>query len=340
MLPVLADTVAALAVLLVLLVLSLVAIRAVALRRIRQQAEFRPAAETALAQYLAGTGPAPDLASRGERAIFLAIAAEALADLRGAERDRLVALLFRLGFTQDAMRGLKARRTATRRSAAETLAILATPLAAPAVTDGLHDRDLLVRTTCACTLAETGSPDVLPSALAVAARDAAAAPGRAACVVLAVTRRRPDALAPLLRAGAPAAIRRIAVTVAADLRLAELSGLLLACLDGPAELAAPAAYGLGRIGEFGASGALARLAADGHRALQARSAAIEALGALGDPARRDLLEQLLAAPEWQLRSAAAQSLAELGGPGISALRRAVAAGQPLTAPLAEAALDT
>jgi hypothetical protein len=57
MLPVLADTVAALAVLLVLLVLSLVAVRAVALRRLRQQAEFRPAAEAALAQYLAGTAP-------------------------------------------------------------------------------------------------------------------------------------------------------------------------------------------------------------------------------------------------------------------------------------------
>ena len=180
---------------------------------------------------------------------------------------------------------------------------------------------------------------MLPSALAVAARDADAAPGRAACVVLAVARRQPDALAPLLRTDAPAAIRRIAVTVAADLRLAELSGLLLACLDGPDELAAPAACGLGRIGEFGASGALARLATDHGRSVPARSAATQALGALGDPDRRDLLEQLLAAPEWELRSAAAQALAELGDQGLAVLRRAAAAGQPMTAPLARAALD-
>lgn len=158
-------------------------------------------------------------------------------------------------------------------------------------------------------------------------------------MVLAVARRRPDALAPLLRAGAPPAIRRIAVTVAADLRLAELSGLLLACLDGPDELAAPAAYGLGRIGEFGASGALARLAADPGRSVPARSAATEALGALGDPEHRELLAGLLAAPDWPVRSAAARSLAGLGEPGLAVLRGAVAAGHPLMAPLAEAALD-
>lgn len=336
---VLADAVAAAAGLLMVVILLLIGVRAAALRRIRREQEFRPAAEAALAEYLAGTGGAPAVDRRGERDVFLDIAQEALTDLRGAERDRLVALLLRLGCTEDAIRRLRARRTAVRRRAAETLAVLATPLAAPAVTAGLDDRDLLVRTACACTLAETGSPDVLPSALAVAARDAAAAPGRAACVVLAVARRRPDALAPLLRAGASPAIRRIAVVVAADLRLAELSGLLLACLDGPDELAAPAAYGLGRIGEFGASGALARLAADRGRSVPARSAAIEALGALGDPDRRELLAELLAAPEWPVRSAAAQSLAELGEPGAVVLRCAVAAGHPLTAPLAEAALQ-
>jgi HEAT repeat protein len=335
---VLAEAAAAAAGLLLVLILLLIGVRAAALRRARREQEFRPAAEAALGQYLAGTGDAPTLDQRGERDVFLAIAQEALADLRGAERDRLAALLLRLGYTEDAMRRLRARHTAVRRRAAETLALLATPLAAPAVTAGLADRDLLVRTTCAVTLAETGSADVLPSALAAAARDAAAAPGRAACVVLAVARRRPDALAPLLRAGAHPAIRRIAVTVAADLRLAELSGLLLACLDSPDELAAPAAYGLGRIGEFGASGALARLAADRGRSVAARSAATEALGALGDPDRRELLAELLAAPEWPVRSAAAQSLAGLGEPGAAVLRRAVAAGDPLMAPLAQAAL--
>jgi hypothetical protein len=63
--------------------------------------------------------------------VFLAIAQEALADLRGAERDRLAAVALRLGYTEDAVRRLRARRAAVRRRAAETLALLATPLAVP-----------------------------------------------------------------------------------------------------------------------------------------------------------------------------------------------------------------
>ena len=39
-----------------------------------------------------------------------------------------------------------------------------------------------------------------------------------------------------------------------------------------------------------------------------------------------------------MRSAAAQSLAGLGEPGAAVLRRAVAVGHPLMAPLAQAAL--
>lgn len=338
MLRVLADTDAALGLMLVLLILALIGIRAVALARIGQRQRFQPAVEASLAGYLAGSGPPPDVATPGERRILLAVAGEALADLRGAERDRLVALLVRLGFAREAMRGLRSRRVAVRRASAETLAALATPLALPAVTAGLRDRDLLVRTTCAGTAAETVSVRALPGALAVAARDAATAPGRAACVVLAAARRSPAAIAPLLRAGAPLAIRQIAATVAADLRLPELSGLLRACLDGPDELAAVAAHGLGRIGDFSASGELGRLAADGHRSLRVRSAAIEAIGALGDPGQRDLLERLLAVPEWPLCSAAAQSLAGLGEPGMAVLRRAADGGHPLAAPLAEAAL--
>ncbi len=243
------------------------------------------------------------------------------------------------GFVHDAMLGLRARRTVARRRAAETLAALATPLAVPALRDALADRDSLVRTTCACTLAATGGEDVVPAVVAVACRDAPAESGAAASVMLALAQRRPEALTPLLAAGSPAAIRRIAITIAADLRLSQLTGLLQPCLEDTDDLAASSARGLGKIGEFRAVPALVRLAEDADRSLPARAAAATALGDIGDPSSMGALEGLLAAPDWPLQAAAAEALARLGRPGSAVLRRAAASGRQDMAALAEAALD-
>jgi HEAT repeat protein len=339
MLRALADVVACLAGLVALLVLLLVVIRVAALRRVTRARRFGPSAAASLGTYLAGSGarPAPD--GPGERALFRAIAQDALADLRGDDRDRLVALMGQLGFTQDAMFRLKARRAVTRRRAAEMLASLATPLAVPAVTDALADRDVLVRTTCACTLAVTGTDDVVPAIVAVAERDAPAAPGAAASVVLALARNRPEALAPLLAPGALPAIRRIAVTIAADLRLAQFAGLLQVALADTDDVAVNSARGLGMIGEFAAVDALAQLGADDTRSAPVRAAAADALGAIGDPASLQVLERLLAAPDWSLRAAAAGALARLGEPGRATLHRTAAAGPPEAAALAGSALE-
>jgi HEAT repeat protein len=335
----LADVVAGLAGLVVLLVLLLIAIRVAALRHARRARRFRPGAEASLGTYLAGSGVAPAMAGRGQRALLLTVAEDALAGLRGDERDRLVALLVQLGFAREAMLGLRARHTVARRRAAETLATLATPLAVPAVTEALADRDMLVRTTCASTLAVTGGDAAVPAIVAVARRDAPAAPGAAASIVLALAQTQPAALAPLLASGAPAAVRRIAVTIAADLRLAQFAGLLQACLADTDDLAAGSARGLGSIGEFGAVGTLAQLAADDARAPRTRAAAADALGAIGDPSSLGVLERLLGAPDWSLRAAAAGALARLGEPGCAALRRSAVAGPPEAAALAAAALD-
>ncbi len=339
MLQALTDVVTGLTGLVVLLVLLLIVIRAAALQRSRRVRRFRPAAEASLGTYLAGSGGAPAMAGRGERALFLAVAQEALADLRGDERDRLVDLLLQLGFMQDAVIGLKGRRAVTRRRAAETLAALATPLAVPVVAAALADRDVLVRTTCACTLAVTGGEDAVSAIVAVARQDALAAPGAAASVVLALAERWPEALAPLLVPGAQASIKRIAVTIAAELRLTQLAGQLQACLEDTDDLAAISARGLGRIGEFSALAALVRLAGDSDRSPGARAAAAGALGAIGDPSNLAVLERLLVAPHWSLQAAAAGALAHLGGPGSAALRRAAMSGHQEAAALAGAAID-
>jgi HEAT repeat protein len=338
MLQALTDIVAGLTGLVVLLVLLLIVIRMAAIKRGRRIRRFRPAAEASLGTYLAGSDAAPAMAGQSERALFLAVAQEALGDLRGDERNRLVDLLLQLGFMQDATIGLKARRAATRRRAAETLAALATPQAVLVVAAAMADRDVLVRTTSAGTLAMTGGEDAVPAIAAVAQQDALAAPGAAASVVLALAQRWPEALAPLLGHGAPASIRRIAVTVAADLRLAQLAGQLQACLDTD-DVAASAARGLGRIGAFTAVAPLARLAGDNDRSPRARAAAATALGAIGDPSSLAVLERLLMAPDWSLQAAAAGALAHLRGPGSAALRRAVTSGHQEAAALAEAAMD-
>lgn len=338
MLRALADTDAGLAGLVILLGLLLLSVRTAALRRLRRMRRFGPGAEATLGSYLAGAEAVPDMAGLGDRAVFLAVALEALADLRGDERDGLVALLVKLGFLRDATLALKARRKTVRRSAAETLAALATPLALPAVSDGLADRDVLVRTTCARTLAATGGEDAVPGIVAVVGRDAPAAPGAAASVVLALAQARPGALALLLGPGAPVAVRRIAVAVAADLRLAQFSELLQSCLEGPDDLVVTAARGLGRIGEFRAVGALTRLAVTSDRAPPVRAAAATALGAIGDLFGLDVLERLLEEPDWSLREAAARALVDLGAPGSAALRCAAESGDAELATLAGAAL--
>ena len=138
----------------------------------------------------------------GERDEFLAMARGARPTCAARNATGWRRLRLRLGYTEHVMRRLRARppRSPPRRRDTR-------PAGHPAGRARGHGRACrpgpAARITCAVTLAETGSADVLPSALAVAARDVAAAPGRAACVVLAVAQRRPDALAPLLRAARP-----------------------------------------------------------------------------------------------------------------------------------------
>jgi HEAT repeat protein len=319
---VLASVVAWLAVAIGLIVALNIANRIVVRRRELQERRLRPRAELSIAEYLAGSAAPPDIAGKGERAVMLKVAIEAIYDLRGTERARLVELLEQRGFVADAMSGLRARRRALRLRAAETLAVIGSAVAVPALTAGLNDRDALVRTTCARTLAEVGGDDVTDSAVATAERDMVAAPGAAAAVVLALGIGRPSALAPLLRRGAAPEARLVAIAVAGVLRLSEHAPLLQACLADRDDLAAAAARGLGLIGEVRSVGALMALASDEDRGPLARAAAVTALGTIGDLSALPVLESQLRAPDWSLRAATAEALSRLGEPGAAALRAA------------------
>jgi HEAT repeat protein len=336
---ILVPTVATLAAVVLLLAASLTAVRVAIRRQHRRERRFGPGASQSVALYVAGVRAAPRPTGRFERAIFRDVALAALANLRGSERDDLVALMGQLGYLYDAMAALMSRHRAARRQAAEMLALVGTGSTAPGLAVGLGDPDPLVRTSCARTLAQTGTEDVLSGVAATVEHDIQEVPGAAAAVVLALGRNRPASLVQLLRADARAPVRAIAVQVAGRLRLAELAPSLRACLHDGDDLAAVAAEGLGLIGDIESVGALRDMARDHHRARPARIAAARALGSIGDPGSVPLLESLLRADDWSMRAAAAQALGWLGERGEAALHRAAGSGRADVREQAEAALQ-
>lgn len=323
---VLGDIVIALLALLGAGVLADLVMRFVAVRRARRERRVRPAAEAGIAEYLAGAGAVRRPGTAGERSVWLTVAIEAMLDLRGEERARLAALLDRLGYVPQQSIALHARRVGVRRHAAEVLAIIATPAALSALTGGLDDPDPLVRCTCARALAKAGGLDGAAMAITIAQRDALAAPGAVAALVLVLGQNQPGALGPLLGPAARPSARLIAVRVAGALRLAQYAVLLRDCLAGGDELAATAAEGLGAIGDIDSVAALTELAAADGRPAAVRATAAAALGRIGADSAADVLGGLLGSADWSLRAAAAAALGELGPPGAAVLRRAVTAG--------------
>ena len=303
-------------------------VRLAARRNERISQQLRPAAIAVLGEYLAEDARLPRAEGRTQRAVMLQVGLEALGDLQGAERDRIADMLDRLGFVEEARAGLRSRRRAVRRRAAEALALIGTPSALSALGPALADRDVLVRTAAARLLAEVGDDEAARAAVAVAEQDVRHAPGGVAAVVLALAKSHEAAVGQMLRPGADARIKAIAISVAGALRLASLGPALRACLTERDDIAAAAATGLGRIGETMAVPALMVLACDESRAAEARTAAAEALGAIADPAAVPALGALLGAEDWSLRTAAAQGLAELGADGLAALRSAAASANP------------
>jgi HEAT repeat protein len=255
--------------------------------------------------------------------VLRAVALDALMELRGAERARVTTLLERLGYVDEAMAALRARRRSARRSAAELLALAGSDAAVPALTTSLADRNPIVRGTCARALAEIGDEDGVAAILDVVERDAVTAPGAAAATVLTLGARRPSAVGELLGPDVEPKLRAVAAAVAGELRLAEHMPLLRTCLGAAEdEVAARAARGLGLIGDADAVPQLVELLGEEDRTPFVRTAAATALGAIGDAAAVPALERELQSHHWGLRASAADALTLLGDSGSAALRRA------------------
>src|SRR5690242_5377196 len=133
------------------LIVAIVVRRAVSDRRRARNQAIRPAIEAAMAGYLAGDDPDPPTLpdSRGATRLARAVALDALAELKGAERERLITLLERSGIVAETAEELQSRRVRVRRSAAESLGQIGSAEAAQPMLEGLNDPDLDVRLSCA-----------------------------------------------------------------------------------------------------------------------------------------------------------------------------------------------
>ncbi|HWW67000.1 MAG TPA: HEAT repeat domain-containing protein [Solirubrobacterales bacterium] len=332
MIQLLTWSVIGLATVFVSLVATIVTRRFLADRRRRRERSLRPAIETAMVEHLAADDPEPMPAPAGKAArdLLRTVALETMAELRGRERLRLVALLERSGIVAETAAGLGSRRRRARRAAAEALRQIGSEEAVRSLLAGLGDPDLDTRLTCAAALAELADEELVPAVLAIADRAASDRAGAVAAILVTLGRRHPSTLGGALAPGASPELRRLAAAVTGELRLAEhVLALREALGSEDDELAARAARGLGAIGDAEAVDLLLGPIEDDSRASFVRLAATGALGAIGDPRSVGPLEHELHSAGWLLQSKAAQSLRLLGMTGEEALRRAL--GSPVTA---------
>jgi HEAT repeat protein len=299
-------------------------------RRREREQSLRPAIEAAMVEYLAAEdgepAPAPTPVGKAERELLRNVALETIAELRGRERHRLVAVLEQSEIVAEATLELRSYRRRVRRAGAETLRQIGSEEAMQALMTGLADADLDARLSCAAALAELSGEELAPAVLAIADATVCERPGAVAAILVTLGRRHPSTLDTALAPCSSPELRRLTAAVVGELRLAEhVDRLREALASADDELAARAARGLGMIGDDGVVYRLLELVEDEDRAWFVRLAATDALGSIGDPRAVQPLEHELNTDDgWLLQAKAAKSLRLLGQAGEEALRRALA----------------
>lgn len=322
------------------LVATIVTRRFLADRRRARERRLRPAIEVALGDHLAAEEPRPQATHPAARDLLRAVALESMAELRGRERDRLVALLERTGIVAATAAELGSRRRRVRRAAAEALRQIGSAESLLSLEIGLQDPDLDTALTCAAAIAELSGEEPIVEVLALADDAASARPGAVAAILVALGRRHPAAIGEALRPCSSIELRRLAAAVAGEMRLAEhVRALREALAAADDELATRAARGLGAIGDGGAVEPLLDAVENRERAWFLRLAATDALGELGDPRAIPPLERELRDEGWALQAKAARALRQLGAAGEAALRRALSSPEEAAREHARVALE-
>lgn len=283
-------------------------------------------------------GPAaPDVADAP--ADLDAIVLELLPQLRGSDREVLAAVLARRGVVARAVTDLSARRSWRRGRAVTLLGSAAgaehiAPLAAR-----LRDRSPEVRCAAARALGKAGDPAAAPFLLDAMSGDRALPSGVVGMALLDLG----TTALPVLRDalsreedGTRALVAEL-LGVHGDPTAAALLEDLLRDDAESSGVRRAAAGALGRIGSPTSTEPLVRALTNSPDTRLQRASA-EALGRVGDPVATIALLAGLAAPDVAVRSACADSLAQLGTEGRASLEE-VASGSGVVAPVARAALD-
>lgn len=264
---------------------------------------------------------------------------EALGLVRGAERDRLIACLARLGVADRLRLRLNRGSKAGRIAAAEALAAFPDAATVDALGSALGEaRDVEFRVAILTALLDIGAAPPLQAMLShidgyglqesllyesVIRRAVAAAPM--------------EALDVFMLPRSPSATRALmadALGASGDYRAVEPLGRTAA--DPELELRIASVRALGLLGH--PAGELAVTRAFSDLAWEVRAAACEASGRIGLIDAAPLLLQALDDPAWWVRFRAGEALAALGDRGIAGLRMAVAGDQDVARRAASLAL--
>jgi hypothetical protein len=216
---------------------------------------------------------------RLRRRAFRLAALEVFGVLAGGSRARLTRVVGELGLVEDVIRTLRrSPRAFARRTAADELAEIRSPLSAGALAAGLDDRDPIVRVACVRGLASLGELGRIERILSVLDRDSGATPASAASAMLALAGAAPESLAPLQgSARSPLARRLAALALAQAGEERAMPSLLGELAAENMLLSSVAVQAIERVGGAQAIASLEHVVADGDRDPALREQAMRAL---------------------------------------------------------------
>ncbi|GAA3383743.1 HEAT repeat domain-containing protein [Cryptosporangium minutisporangium] len=251
-----------------------------------------------------------------------------LGKVRGDARGTLTELLELHGAADRALRGITARGAVRRALAAETLGLLGAESSTAPLRACLHDRAADVRRVAVRALGRIGDPTVAPALIDTLD---GSRPVPAQSVIQALLRLGPGVaphLVPALQDRSEA-VRAAVAEVLGLLRAVSATHPLIATLaeDPSLDVRLRAVKALGGIGHPTAVGALLSAIGSTEDPL-IRAAAARALGELGSDRAVRALVGLLYEQEHAVALAAANSLVQLGKPGVEALTEVLRLSRP------------
>jgi hypothetical protein len=299
------------------------------LRRAAQEAAVEERLSGRVLDELAGYPAAADAyagLSRWEQHVLLRVLQDLVEQVKGGDRDKLLALMQRVGFRQAALEGLGSFRLGERRTACRVLGYFDQPEAIAALRRALRDRDLPVRLIAARALLQKDKVESLHGLLA----DLDFSPDNPPLMLAELFAHLPASLRPeavrLLGEPIPEEWRRM-LAIALGRNQVHEAYDAIAALTGAASprVRAAAWVALRDLGDPLAGDLVVTGLGDANASV--RRAACRCAGAFGGAAVRPLLGTLLDDRDWWVRFEAASALLETGPEGRRRLEQhSLAAG--------------